>query len=234
MDNTEGGIEYTVQYGDWRGTRLMVGRIPRHLIDALENRYPRPIPPMVKASSIGVEVWGDEDELVPHEKDRAYLADLYQWNVDIGREQIALIAQAVTIPEDTFAKAMVELEEMRSLSIVDDESVASALRYILLPSDEDTNAVVELVMYQSTVTLRGMAEAAERFGVTHRNRPVTLFGSGKTGDTFANQEFNDRIAAQWAHCDWRDFCELPGPEQSAIAALYRIKSRIERMAMRSR
>jgi len=96
----------------------------------------------------------------------------------------------------------------------------------VLGSDDDLAAVVELVMYQSTVTERGIAEAAQAFNVTWMEKPVLQWGiSGSYGRHGA--PFEARKAAQFSQYNWHDFCTLPGPEQSAIVAFYRLSTRLE-------
>ena len=222
---------YTIKHGQFKGTRLEIGRVPRHLIDRFIGDNPEPEPPMVKASELGVEVWGDDDEELPNHDDATYLAALIAWRVDMAHTQIDLIAPAVSVPENTEAAALAELEEMRAAHLVEGNGKSALLQSVIVPADADLNAVVELVMYNSTVTLRGIDEAARRFGVKKNGHYVTVFGKGK-GNTRANSEFNDRAAAQWAGYRWVGFCELPGPEQSAIVTHYRLNGRLEEMAAR--
>ena len=42
--------------------------------------------------------------------------------------------------------------------------------------------------------------------------------------------FVDRKAAQFGGYKWPEFCELPGPEQSAQVAFYLINARLEWLA----
>jgi len=88
-------------------------------------------------------------------------------------------------------------------------------------------------MYNSTVTVRGLVEAAKLFGVHWSGEKVPVLEPDK-GKLRANGAFGDRLAVQWyGLMSWGAFCELPGPKQSEIVALYRYQMKLEELSMKS-
>ena len=78
----------------------------------------------------------------------------------------------------------------------------------------------------STVTQRGIDEAAAGFAVSFMEKPVLVW---KVGGSAAQQSalYEHWIAAQQLRYTWDDFCNLPGPEQSQCVAFVRIQSRLK-------
>lgn len=211
-------VEYTTE----GGVRLRISRIPRQLIDEFVARKPAPEPPARE-----VKTWaGDTEQVLDHD-DAEYLLERQAHQIAFGREMMGLLVQAVEMP--TCAGRQAELDELQALGLAGDN--ATYLCHKALRSDDDLNAVVELVFYLSTVTARGLLEAQREFGVTWRDKPLQVLG-GPTGRAQANGAFGDRQAAHWARWKWIDFRELPGPEQSRIVALYRLTNRLEVLASR--
>lgn len=202
--------------------RLEVGKLPRQIIDKfLVARLP-PEPPTREAEAFGGIV-----EEVPVLDDPQYLADLQTYYTRLGDEQIDLVAEAVRIidmPERE--AALMEMEDLRSIGLAEEDDFAAQLRYIVLANDEDLANVVELVFYQSTVTARGIEEATRAFNVTWMSQPVTAWHVPRVPGRYS-QQFEDRKVAQHNHYTWREFCTLPGPEQSAEVAFYRLSQRLE-------
>ena len=128
--------------------------------------------------------------------------------------------------------ALVEMEDLRAVGLApacagrEDDGHATWLRHIILADDEDLANVVELVFYNSTVTARGIEEATQAFGVTWMGQPVTAWHVPRVPGRY-NQQFEDRKVAQHNHYTWREFCALPGPEQSAEVAFYRLSLRLD-------
>lgn len=205
--------------------RLKVNRIPRQVIDRFIGEKPEPEPPVRE-----IETWaGDSEEVLDHD-DAGYLMERRAWQIAFGREMLGLLVQAVEMPACPHARA--ELDELEALGLAGDE--ATYLCHKALRSDEDLNAVVELTLYLSTVTARGLLEAQREFGVTWGGKPVQVMGgpADESQGARANGVFGDRQAARWAWYRWDEFCELAGPEQSRIVALYRLTNRLEVLASR--
>jgi hypothetical protein len=215
---------YTLTNEKWRGTELEIGRIPRQQIDKFIAGNPQPEPPERLASEIGIDVWGDPDAMVVDRSDAEYQAQFQMWQVAFGEELLEFIAEAVQIPESVIDNAERELAELSELGICD-FSTAAILRFILCNQD-DLASVVSLVLYESTVTARGLQEAQKLYNVRWNGKQLSVI-SKPSGNATASGVFSDRISAERAHCKWTEFCELPGPEQSAIVALHRLQNRLE-------
>ena len=209
------------EYVTKAGTHLEVGRIPREKIDNFITGRPLPEPPMRK-----VEVFGGEMEDVPILDDADYQAALSNYYIELGCDKANLITSAVKILDDT--DFTIDLEELRNLGLAQGDGHADLLRYIVLGNVEDLERVVELVFYNSTVTDRGILEAAQSFGVTWLRQPVMAHIPSK-GEAMALRVFGDRQAAQWAHYNWEEFSELSGPKQSAVVAFYRLNMRLNQL-----
>jgi len=203
-------IEYTTE----AGVELLIGRIPRQHIDRFIAQYPQPEPPMVE-----VETWAGDAEEVANYDAPEYKQAMLDYYTETGYAQIELIAEAIEV--DTGSADFADLE---SLGIVTDK--ASFLRHILVQNPVDLEAVTEAVFYNSTVTPRGIMEAADLFGVTWRGKRVSPFVPDKTGAK-ANAVYGDQLAARWAGWRWEGFYSLPGVRQSEIVALYRLDSRLQ-------
>ena len=201
-----------------RGGHLVisVGRVPRQRIDRFAVELPAPEPP-TKA----VEVWGEIQEEVPDYGDPGYQAALGRYWFELGKRHVDLIAPAVTLPPSADFGELTELREI-GLGVNDAGSVADFLRYVI--SDADLQAVVGLVLYQSTVTDRGLAEASARYNVTWDGRRLSALTTLGKSPGFYGPEFEARRAAQFVHREWEAFCELSGQEQSDIVAFYRLNA----------
>jgi hypothetical protein len=213
-----------VVYETENGILLKVGRINRMILDTFAAGHPEPEPPMMT-----VTAWGDEEEEIPVHDDPAYMAARLAWFVQFGEELFNLIASAIELPDDIAVEA--ELDELRDLGLGDLDDKSAFLRYAAVGSVEELRGVVDLVLYNSTVTVRGLEEAAKVYGVTWMDREVPVFAKVE-GDAKASGIFGDRQAAQWAHYRWGEFCEMTGPEQSMVVALHRLTLRLEELMMR--
>lgn len=188
-----------------------------------------PAPPTEK-----VRAFGDVEEEVPVWDDPEYQEALSDYYWQVGHDQVGLIAAAVEISgAEAYAEELAELE-MTGLHTGDDK--ADLLRYILL-DDRDVAGVVEAVFYNSTVTERGIQEATELYAVTWQGRPVQAWRVPRTPGRYG-LVFEARRAARYGGYEWRDFCTLTGPEQSAEVAFYRLEGKLqwlmsERQRMRS-
>ena len=210
------------EYTTGAGVRLETGRLPRREIDEFLSAEPLPEPPMRQAEAFGGIV-----EEVPVLDDPTYLAELQTYYTRLGDEQIDLIAEAVEITEMPEREAaLAEMEDLRAIGLAEGDDRATWLRHIVLADNEDLANVVEQVLYNSTVTERGIAEATRAFGVTWMGQPVTTWHVPRVPGRY-NQQFEDRKAQRRGGYTWREFCALPGWEQSAEVAFYRLSTRLE-------
>lgn len=199
------------------GVTLRVGRIPRQRIDQFIVEHPVPEIPTRQA-----EAFGGVIEELPVLDDPAYLRELGGYYAQLGYDQVELIADAVEIEGE---QAMEELEDMLRLGLLLDNDKATLL-HVVLADDTDMAEVVGSVFYQSIVTEKGIAEAAAMFGVMWRDRSILAWHLPKAHGLH-NQIFEDRAAARFSGYGWMEFCELPGSEQSAAVAFYRVSKRLE-------
>lgn len=197
-----------MEYTTAEGHRLRIGRIPRARIDAFGATNPPPEPPTKT-----VEVWGGLPEKVPDTNDPEYQEAVSKYYIDTRLDQLDLIADAVDIVSDSGA-----LDEIESLGLARDE--ASSLAF-LVRDPAELQDIVEGVFYNSTVTPRGIIEAAQRFGVRWEGKPVNPLAIPK-GSAMSNGVYGDQMAARWRGYTWDDFCNLSGPRQSEIVALRRL------------
>lgn len=203
-----------MEYTTAEGHRLRIGRIPRARIDAFGATNPPPEPPTKT-----VEVWGGLPEKVPDTNDPDYQAALGRYYVEIGRENVKLIAPAVELID-------VDLSEIAELGHagVDslDNQVAAFLRYMV--NDAEVQAIVEQALYNSTVTNRGLMEASQRYNVRWGGGLLTAFSVlGKSAGSYG-AEFDARRAAQFNGTRWPEFCEMSGAEQSNVVAFFRLSN----------
>ena len=199
------------------GHRLSIGRVPRQRIDSFAVELPAPEPPVHT-----VEVWGDISEEVPDYGDPGYQEKLAHYWLELGKRHVDLIAPAVKLPADVDLGELAELREIGLTVRSESDGVADFLRYVV--ADEDTREIVGLVLYQSTVTDRGMAEASARYNVTWNGQRLSALVTLGKSPGFYGPEFEARRAAQFANKEWEAFCELPGQEQSNIVAFYRLNA----------
>jgi len=197
------------------GVRLEIGRIPRRLIDEFARAHPMPEPPM---KQVEAPVFGDIKEEAPDTHDPEYLLELRRYYTEVGYAQIDLIIDGVTILDEVGTP-----DELEFLGLDGDKG--ELLRSLILANQEDLSAVVAGVFYESTVTQRGVDEAARMFGVSWYGNPVDPNKGPKTPAMYLSP-FGDRKAARDAGYTWSEFIELSGPEQSAIVAFHRLDNRL--------
>jgi hypothetical protein len=170
-----------------------------------------PEPPLIE-----VETWVDAEE-VPNYDAPEYKEALDKYYVAFGIAQIELINDAVRIISSTS-----DIDDLRKLGLV--QSEISLLPFITR-NQAELQGIVEEVFYNSTVTLRGIYEATKLFGVKWRGRLINPLAVPPTG-AIANCIYGDWMAARWGGYRWDAFCELSGPRQSEIVALYKIDNRL--------
>ena len=209
------GATYTTK----NGVRLEIGRIPRQEIDRFVAAHPMPEPPMRKQAAFG----GIEED-VPILDDPGFQRAMVDYYVEMGHDQVDLIAGAVKMADGSYEALLVEGDELREIGVVEDE--ADLLRYIILGNTDDLATVVGEAFYLSTVTERGIDEAKRMFNVTWAGQGVETWHVAGTPGQYG-QMFQDRLAAKFGGYNWGEFCELSGPEQSAAVAFYRLSNRLE-------
>jgi hypothetical protein len=200
-----------MEYVTRAGIPISVGRVDRRLLDAIV--LPEPQPPVRQ-----VETWGGVTESVPVYTDPAYERAMQGWHSRLWRESLDVIALALsfTIPENNDLAALAAIGLARG-------TPADYLRLSICAADQI--ALVAAVYYQSTVTQRGIAEAAQRFNYTWRDKPLEAwtigYSYGKRGALAV-----DYRAAVRSGMTWPQFCALPGPEQSTCVAFWMLEDRL--------
>lgn len=200
------------------GVVLQIGRVARERIDRLATKHVLPEPPTRM-----VEVFGGIEEEIPILDDPDYLAAMQEYHLLLGQEQVALLADAVTFAE------LDELDELRALGLIEDD--ADLLQYVLADEAELAEVIGE-VLYESTVTERGIAEANAAFAVTWHERPVEAWHVPGTPGRYSAM-YEARMAAQDSSYHWREFCAMGGSEQSTVVAFFRLKGRLEWLQMQA-
>ena len=211
------GATYTTK----NGVRLEIGRIPRQEIDRFVAAHPMPEPPTRKQAAFG----GIEED-VPVLNDPGFQRAMVDYYIEMGNAQVDLIVGAVKMADGSYEALLVEADELREVGVIEDE--ADVLRYVILGNTDDLAEVVGEVFYQSTVTERGIDEAKRMFNVTWAGQGVETWHVASTPGQYG-QIFADRLAAKFGGYNWGEFCELSGPQQSAVVAFYRLNIRLEAM-----
>jgi len=225
--------EYVLTNERWRGTKLNVGRIPRQQIDAFIAENPQPSPPVRKAADLGIEVWGDPEATVEWVDDPEFRVQSQRWQLVFGRKMVDVFAGVVEAPQDVEALAFAELEEMNRAELAAGGDRAEML-WSVLCDEGDMAEVVRLVLYESTVTVRGLLEAQRFYNVRWNGKLVPVMAKDRRWLATANSVFGDRLAARKDGITWEEFCELSGPEQSKVVALYRLQDELTAIRTRTR
>ncbi len=220
------------EYVTSSGFRLGIGRIDRREIDRFAGERPIPEPPVKTAAELGIPVFGgvEDEELLPIWDDPKFLADVMKYRIRMFDEELDLVASAITLLDDLDPIAAKPLEDA---GLLRPGNVADALRYIVLKNDTEIAKLVEAVLYNSTITPRGLREAEEKLDVQWDNIRLNVAGGGEKRSR-ASAVFNGRKAAQAANMSWNEFCELTGPEQSEEMAFFILNSRLECLMVQSK
>lgn len=207
------------------GVALEIRGIARQQIDAYIAGNPAPEPPQVE-----VKVFGGAVELVDNPEDPAYAARLTTYHLEMAHKEFAMIAQAVTITSPTEWQADPRVTELAALGI-DVTDVTEYLRYIGLAEDGDLGRVVDEMLYLSTVTQRGLAEAELAFGIIYQGVALSQHPNPPS-DMNSSALYQARLVATRMGYTWTEFCALPGPEQSAAVAQYQVGAKVQWLADR--
>jgi len=208
------------------GVTLEIVRIPRSLIDAYAHNNPTPEPPTIE-----VPGFGGVPNQVENLEDQTYLAQLNLYNLTMAQLEFDLVVQAVNILDPDW-KTDLRVADMISIGIPID-STHEYLRYIALTDAVDLGNVTEEFLYLSTVTDRGIKEAEQAFGIEWQGAPLRKH-SNPPGRLRAASVYQSRVAATSLGYTWEQFCELPGPDQSAAVAQYQATCKVEYLASEER
>jgi hypothetical protein len=159
-------------------------------------------------------------EEIPDYKNAEYQQALYNWRVQIWREQLRAIAAAITFSLTSEARQKLEALQAIGMGTGTD---ADFLRFCVCEADQA--AIVEAVYYQSTVTQRGIAEAEERLNYTWRDKPLSIWTVGYTYGKRGALAVDMRAAFR-SGLTWQQFCALSGQEQSLLVAFWSLEERL--------
>ena len=200
-----------------QGYKLQLGSVDRRQIDRLKLGREEPTPPVRI-----VMAWGDIEEEIPILDDPVYQSAMMQYHLWLAKEQAVVIADVVK-PFDNGAIDWQELFELKELGLEFVDANVGLLCYLL--SDQDRANVVALVLYHSTVTVRGISEAEQAYGVKWLDKPVAAWRVPSIPAEIS-LEFEARRVAKASGYSWPEFCQLTGPEQSAEVCHYRISNKL--------
>jgi len=205
-----------IEYATLDGIVIDVGRVDQHAIDKVAISVPLPQPPVRK-----VAAWGDIEEELPVLDDPQYMAQMMIYRARLAKTYSAIIAPAIR-PLSEFSVRVVDDLENLGLKIPD----SRIERLLFSLPDRDVDAITALVLYQSTVTERGIAEAQAVYNVTWMERPISAWRVPSSPATYS-AVFEARKAALAYHYNWTDFCTLSGQEQSAVVCHWRLSNKLE-------
>lgn len=200
------------------GVALKIERVDRRELDKFAAVYPAPRPP-----TRPMEVWGGATELVEDENDPDYVRAAVAYRVRLTKLQFDLLASAMTILDYDWQQddALQELVEMGIATLTKRDYLA----FVALGDQADLRRATDEVLYLSTVTERGIEEAEHSYDVSWYGQALSKFKIKTTAGRYSRM-FEERKAAQYSHYSWDAFCDLPGCEQSAIVAFYRLDTRL--------
>ncbi len=206
-----------MRYRTRSGYDVQIGKVGRRYIDEAVAQFERPQPPRASTQDLGIEVFGGIEEDVYLYDDPGYLRALYAYYVELASHEFSILAKAITVEEvpDDVIDELARLGLMRG-----GDEHAALLRYEVLSDNADWEHVVGEVVYNSTVTERGITEASDRFNAQWRDEPLTRVSVPGAPARYS-AEYEARVAARHGLLSWPEFCNLDGPEQSSQVAFYR-------------
>lgn len=206
------------EYTTLEGYRLLLGSVDRRRLDRIRLKRGEPEPP-----TRTVEVWGGIEEEIPVHDDVGYQSKRVGYHLWLAGEEASIMVDAITILNED-AIRWTELGELAELGLVIPSEKIGFLLYLV--SEHDRSNIIEQILYNSTVTIRGITEAERTYAITWYDQSVYAWRipgtPGRVGDLF-----EARQAAQFSHLSWGEFCDLSGPEQSAVWAFHRLSRRLE-------
>jgi len=208
-----------MHYRTTTGVLLLLKQIPRRVIDNYAAAHQIPEPPTKM-----VQVFGGSVEHVPDTDNPAYQSDLALYYLNMADSELDVLAGGITVLEPARWENDPRIEEIQSLGIPV-KTITDYLRYIAL-TNEDMQAVAEKILYMSTVTRQGIEDAEARLKIEWGNAPLDRYRDPPS-QLKASLLFTSREAAREYGYTWQQFCELTGPEQSAVVAQYQCSSKIQ-------
>lgn len=179
-----------------------VSRVSRTELDSIFTE-PLPIPPTKK-----VMIWGGVLEDSYLFDDPTYIEAMSNYNRIVYNKERELFYSAISYDKDVaLSKVDRELYELTGDMLVS------------LLSDEQILELFELVMYQSTVTMKGLEKASNMFNVRKYDTPVYGIKFPDSEVSYSAQ-FRDRLVAKDLGYTWTEFCLLDGQEQSNLVMVY--------------
>ena len=206
------------------GQTVRVGRIEREKIDSFNASNPEPEPPRKSAADLGIEVFGgiEETEFLTVLDDPEYLAALDDYHVSMAAKWLDLFASVVD-----FDFPAAEADDLAEMGIIDPDSPADILDTLIIRSREDTAELIAAILYNSTVTVRGLREASEKFNIRWRGKRLSALHKLSVTPVDGSDVFGARQAARANGISWLEFCKLTGPEQSDEVAFHLLDGRLE-------
>jgi hypothetical protein len=167
-----------------------------------------------------VETWGGVKEEVPDYNDPGYRVAMLEYHLRYARDLMDVLAAGVTILNED--RARLSLQALEEVVGKQDDLALGLLRGT---TDFERAEIVELILYQSTVTQRAIDEAAARFGYKWRGKPLMTWhipmSHGERGKLGVEWKAAHRSGLTWAQ-----FCDLSGPEQSRHVAFWMLEDKL--------
>lgn len=203
------------------GVTVDVGRVNRQIIDDYILGNPAPTPPQIE-----VTVFGGAKELVDDLDDPVYTRQLIKYYLTMARAEFDMVACAITLvqPDEHDWVKDSRVDELNSIG-VPIGSITEYLRYIALAEDGDLAEATELLLYQSTVTDRGIKEAERAFSISYQGIPLSQHPNPPSNVNIS-AVYQARSAAVEHNYTWEQFAQLDGPSQSAVVAHYQSSSKL--------
>lgn len=186
-------------------------KVDRTELDKMRAVIKEPKAPLVK-----YEIWGGITETHPNFDDPKYIKKLNSFYTGLFTIQRDLILDAII---ELDLASLPDYKELAAIGIVTPD--------LMLPI-QDWNYLVSEILYQSTVTTKGLLEAEAKFSITWMDKSLRGFAvPGSMVD--AAEYFTHWKAAQFMNFNWHQFCDMPGPLQSDAVYFYTASNKLDWM-----
>lgn len=191
-----------------------IGKVDRRRLDILFIEPP-PEPPTKK-----VLIWGGVEEDYFLYDDPTYVKQVLQYD------------QRVFVQERQLFETCISYDRSKALTLVDEElyQLTDDLLVTLL-SQQQLNKLYSEVLYNSTVTEKGLVNAANMYNVRKYDERIDRIKLPDT-DVAYSKQYRDMSIALEAGYTWPEFCALSGQEQSNLVMHTALKATLNYLEQR--